>query len=281
MQRMCFSNRFSTLMYRTATHLYLAPHPSLRPYVAHYTYCLPHPEHCAGGGSRHWRDPDSPPPLVLIPDASGCLVFTLLPSGPRGVLYGPTTQAVTVHNDLGVGPPRFFVEFRPGGLFAFTGIPQWELSDRTWPLEDAAPELYVMACGAFSQASDLDDFAARMDAALLARDPVPSPVLPLLGSKCLSSQQALAASSGYSSRHLSRLFREGAGMGCKAYFQVLRVNAAIRALQAGPPSLTRLAQELGYFDQSHFIHEFKSVCGVSPGRYLAHMSGFYNEPLKP
>ena len=70
-------------------------------------------------------------------------------------------------------------------------------------------------------------------------------------------------------------------MGCKAYFQVLRVNAAIRALQAGPPSLTRLAQELGYFDQSHFIHEFKSVCGVSPGRYLAHMSGFYNEPLKP
>ena len=31
---MCFSNRFSTLMYRTATHLYLAPHPSLRPYVA-------------------------------------------------------------------------------------------------------------------------------------------------------------------------------------------------------------------------------------------------------
>ena len=91
--------------------------------------------------------------------------FTLLPSGPRGVLYGPTTQAVTVHNDLGVGPPRFFVEFRPGGLFAFTGIPQWELSDRTWPLEDAAPELYVMACGAFSQASDLDDFAARMDGA--------------------------------------------------------------------------------------------------------------------
>ena len=179
MQRMCFSNRFSTLMYRTATHLYLAPHPSLRPYVAHYTYCLPHPEHCAAGGSRQWRDPDSPPPLVLIPDASGCLVFTLLPSGPRGVLYGPTTQAVTVHNDLGVGPPRFFVEFRPGGLFAFTGIPQWELSDRTWPLEDAAPELYVMACGAFSQASDLDDFAARMDAALLARDPVPSPVLPL------------------------------------------------------------------------------------------------------
>ena len=235
----------------------------------------------APSGALQWRDPDSPPPLVLIPDASGCLVFTLLPSGPRGVLYGPTTQAVTVHNDLGVGPPRFFVEFRPGGLFAFTGIPQWELSDRTWPLEDAAPELYVMACGAFSQASDLDDFAARMDAALLARDPVPSPVLPLLGSKCLSSQQALAASSGYSSRHLSRLFREGAGMGCKAYFQVLRVNAAIRALQAGPPSLTRLAQELGYFDQSHFIHEFKSVCGVSPGRYLAHMSGFYKEPLKP
>ncbi|MFQ8761961.1 MAG: helix-turn-helix domain-containing protein [Intestinimonas sp.] len=67
----------------------------------------------------------------------------------------------------------------------------------------------------------------------------------------------------------------------QSLFPGTRVNAAIRALQAGPPSLTRLAQELGYFDQSHFIHEFKSVCGVSPGRYLAHMSGFYKEPLKP
>ena len=52
MQRMCFSNRFSTLMYRTATHLYLAPHPSLRPYLAHYTYCLPHPEPCPARDSR-------------------------------------------------------------------------------------------------------------------------------------------------------------------------------------------------------------------------------------
>ena len=57
----------------------------------------------ANGGTRIARRP-----LVLIPDASGCLKsLPLLPSGPRGVLYGPTTQAVTVHNDLGVGPPRF------------------------------------------------------------------------------------------------------------------------------------------------------------------------------
>ena len=42
----------------------------------------------------------------------------------------------------------------------------------------------------------------------------------------------------------------------------------------------RLAQELGYFDQAHFIHDFRAVCGVTPGAYRAGLSDFYNEPLK-
>ena len=48
----------------------------------------------------------------------------------------------------------------------------------------------------------------------------------------------------------------------------------------GEVSLTHLAQELGYFDQAHFIHDFRSVCGVTPGTYRAELSDFYNEPLK-
>lgn len=276
-----FQNRYGTQVRRSRTHIYLAPHPALRSFIAHYTYCLPLPFR-----PPSQADPQPASRLTLVPDASGCLVFTLSTSGFFARLYGPSTLAVSVTNDLGIGPPRFFVEFHPGGLFAFTGIPQWELADRVWPLSDAAPDLHALALASFYRARDLDDFAHRMDAALLAYTPVPAPVSPFLVPSVDSLWGDLAAASGYSPRHLSRLFREGAGMGYKSYLRVLRVNAATRRLRShtfsrtGGLSLTALAHELGYFDQSHFIHDFKATCGVTPGAYRADLSDFYNEPLK-
>lgn len=32
-------------------------------------------------------------------------------------------------------------------------------------------------------------------------------------------------------------------------------------------NLTGIAQQAGYFDQSHFIHEFQSAYGETPGAY--------------
>ena len=46
------------------------------------------------------------------------------------------------------------------------------------------------------------------------------------------------------------------------------------------PSLSYLAQALGYYDQAHFNHDFKSVCGVSPTVYQQKLSDFYRETHK-
>ncbi|PMR76494.1 helix-turn-helix domain-containing protein [Billgrantia endophytica] len=40
-------------------------------------------------------------------------------------------------------------------------------------------------------------------------------------------------------------------------------------------SLTDTAFTAGYFDQSHFIHDFKSVTGFTPGGYLDHVQRRY------
>ncbi|WP_434284261.1 AraC family transcriptional regulator [Clostridium botulinum] len=41
-------------------------------------------------------------------------------------------------------------------------------------------------------------------------------------------------------------------------------------------SCLNIAQILGYFDQSHFIRDFKQICDVSPNLFLKNMSDFYN-----
>ena len=77
----------------------------------------------------------------------------------------------------------------------------------------------------------------------------------------------LAAQSGYSQRHLNRLFGETVGMNVKTFARLVRVNSAIRLLRQGPGSLAALAQEAGFYDQSHFIQDFYHIFGVAPGAY--------------
>ena len=251
---------------RTATHIYLLPHPVLRGMVAHYTLCLTSPE-----GAEHGDL------LTLVPDASGCLVFELSPGGLTGQLFGPSTRLTTVQNDLGLCPFRFFVECPPGGLYGLTGLPLWELADRVFPLSDTAPELERAVSDAFRAAESLPAFVRAVDSLLLARPRFENPAGPML--RALSAGES-PAGLGWSPRHLSRLLRQGAGMDAKSFLRVTRVNQAVRRLSAGPVPLTFLAQELGYYDQSHFIHDFSSVMGLSPGAYAAHMADFYKEPLK-
>jgi AraC-like DNA-binding protein len=52
-----------------------------------------------------------------------------------------------------------------------------------------------------------------------------------------------------------------------AYLRAVRV-AYVREALAGPePSLARIAQNAGFFDQSHMTRAFKRAYGTTPGAY--------------
>jgi len=268
-----YQNRKGNLAAQTSTHLYLWPAVPLRPYIAHYTLCL---------GEGPVPILQKLPPLTILPDASGCLTFTLMGVDLEGLLFGPSSRAVQVDNDLGKCPLRFFVEFRPGGLSAFLRMPLWELTDQVLPLAEEERELNNLVRDCWHYAGDLDGFVSGVDAALCTRLKGDLAFSGLLTRFLAGAQtpESLAGESGYSPRHLARLFREKCGLSPKGLQRILRVNAAARRMQRQEVSLTYLAQELGYFDQAHFIHDFRAVCGVTPGAYRAGLSDFYNEPLK-
>jgi transcriptional regulator GlxA family with amidase domain len=50
----------------------------------------------------------------------------------------------------------------------------------------------------------------------------------------------------------------------------LRVQRAQELLRAGMPAAI-VANESGFFDQSHLSRHFRSVCGMTPGEYLVHV----------
>lgn len=70
-------------------------------------------------------------------------------------------------------------------------------------------------------------------------------------------------------RALQRQFARFVGVGPKQVIQRYRLHeAAARLAGPRPPALGALAAELGYFDQPHFVRDFRAVIGVAPGKYL-------------
>lgn len=82
------------------------------------------------------------------------------------------------------------------------------------------------------------------------------------------SLEELARLAELSPFHLARLFRQEVGMPPHAYQLQIRLARAKRLLVRGAP-VSKVAQDTGFFDLSHFTRHFKRQLGVAPGGYVA------------
>ncbi len=72
-----------------------------------------------------------------------------------------------------------------------------------------------------------------------------------------------------SKRTLQRLFRKYVGVSPKWVIQRYRLHEAAEKMASGKTkNWSQLALDLGYFDQSHFIRDFKQIVGKTPSDYL-------------
>lgn len=81
------------------------------------------------------------------------------------------------------------------------------------------------------------------------------------------SLKRLAEECGLSVTHFSRAFRQSTGMPPYRWLQERRLSKAMSLLADGKLSLSDIATECGFADQSHFTRIFHSHVGVSPGRW--------------
>ncbi|WP_424186954.1 helix-turn-helix domain-containing protein [Actinokineospora sp. G85] len=79
----------------------------------------------------------------------------------------------------------------------------------------------------------------------------------------------LAGELGWSTRHLSGRFATEVGFSPKTAARVVRFDRARRALARTPHSGAEVAAAHGYYDQSHFVRDFREFAGCSPTTWLA------------
>ncbi|WP_181170412.1 MULTISPECIES: AraC family transcriptional regulator [unclassified Mesorhizobium] len=77
----------------------------------------------------------------------------------------------------------------------------------------------------------------------------------------------LAASCSLSKRHFTRAFRQSTGMAPHQWLQQRRIDRAKQLLAKPGLSLSVVALECGFADQSHFARNFSRVVGITPNTW--------------
>jgi len=80
--------------------------------------------------------------------------------------------------------------------------------------------------------------------------------------------ERLAMEFGFSERYIQKLFLNYVGISPKGFFSVQRFNKSLELVRSANRSLTNIAYECGYYDQAHFIKEFKSYTGITPSQLI-------------
>lgn len=76
----------------------------------------------------------------------------------------------------------------------------------------------------------------------------------------------IALQYGFSARYIQKLFLDYVGLTPKRFFNIRRFNRSLDLVRTSGASLTSIAYECGYYDQAHFIKEFKTFTGLTPSQ---------------
>ncbi len=99
--------------------------------------------------------------------------------------------------------------------------------------------------------------------------PVFSCIRTIIQKRGVLNIKQLADSHFLSERQFERQFLKFSGFGPKLFSRIVRFHSAMAQYGNNEKSLTEIAYETGYYDQSHFIHDFKKFSGHLPKEYFS------------
>lgn len=195
---------------------------------------------------------------------------------PRAMVLGQTLEPFYIQP---VGEVNTFaVRFYPYGFANFVSTPIKALANKETPIDELfAPELAKQLEQDIIHAKDAKERIAIVEQFLLgilSSQPtldhiVKSTVDALWASKGGAAISSIVEEEGASRRQLERKFASQIGISPKQLGKVIRLQAALKMLLSQEAdSLSQVAYQSDYYDQAHFIKDFKELTGISPKEFL-------------
>ncbi|MEM9329041.1 MAG: helix-turn-helix transcriptional regulator [Bacteroidota bacterium] len=208
---------------------------------------------------------------------------------PRAFVFGPLTRKLEI---APTGDTRIFaVRFHPDGLAPFTAT---NIKSMTNTAVDVCEVFAGESAHLYETLSRLRSTADRMRAVesfLLSQlrseetiDRMISQAIDtIIEVKGQCSVDDLSSIVNVHRRKLERKFASKVGLGVKQLSQIVRMQSTLKQLLSNDfENLTAVAYGEGFYDQAHFIKDFKAFTGQTPKDYYSDhlkMSAlFYGDP---
>jgi methylphosphotriester-DNA--protein-cysteine methyltransferase len=78
----------------------------------------------------------------------------------------------------------------------------------------------------------------------------------------------IASRTGFTERHIEQLFKKHVGLTPKFLARIVRFNRIFHLISDKQPDWSDIVFQSGFYDQSHFIRNFKAFTGEDPSRYM-------------
>ncbi|HUC82100.1 MAG TPA: AraC family transcriptional regulator, partial [Flavisolibacter sp.] len=171
---------------------------------------------------------------------------------------------------------RFFsIQFQPTGFYRIFGIPAVVFTNLMVQSPEDCKKSFLFLYEQLRETREINDMKTRCENYLLrelvsstAKDPYNG--ILFIASRIVKSVgwlpvEKLASEANMSLKTFERKFTEQVGVRPKLYNRIVRFNKALAMKRGSPsPHWTSIAHACGYFDQMHFIKDFKLFSGVTP-----------------
>lgn len=188
----------------------------------------------------------------------------------RSIIIGPQQRPLTL--DLGQQHLAVVVCLKPAGMYRLLGIPMAELVDCDYDarlvMGQEIDELVdcLQEARTHQQRSDITQrYLLGKLRRLKSMLPFDLAMLQQVHASGNMSIERVAAQACLSLRQFERKSYERLGLSPKVYSRMIRFSHAYKYKESSPhTSWLDIAHRCGYFDQMHFIRDFKFFAGITP-----------------
>jgi hypothetical protein len=220
----------------------------------------------------------------ILPDGCVEMIFTLGDdikryTSEKNFIIQPRTMVIgQISEPFFIEPTgvvdTFAVRFYPGGFALFTQIPVKDFANKETHIKNVFGEVIandletsiVTAPGTKERIQIAEEFlSAQMRKADVIDNILKSTIDTILSTKGRVAINEILNYDLARRRQLERKFSQRVGISPKQLGKIIRLQETLKMLlNQHEGSLTEIAYENQYFDQSHFIKDFKEFTGVNP-----------------